>query len=115
MAAFNPEAIADRQPCRLVVDDMNATIMEGMLGWLSRFAACNTASETSCGPAGGVIVVAERLVACVRRVCDEWNMSVGERDGQPGWRVLTVTGPELPVRALCATVGALRYHAVTVP
>lgn len=115
MPGSDAEMNGAEPPRRLIVEDMRATITEGMTGWLERYAKCRRDGTSVTGPAGGVILVATRLVESVREVCAAWNLAVAVRDGRPGWRVLTVRGSELPVRALCATVEALCYHAVTVP
>ena len=114
MPASDEYVSGAERPRRLIVEDMPATITEGMTGWLERYATCSSDGASVTGPAGGVIIVTERLVTSVREVCAEWNLEVAVRQGQHGWRVLTIRGPELPVRALCATVEGLRYHAVTV-
>ncbi len=115
MLASDEEVSGAEPTRRFIVEDMLATITEGMVGWLERSATCRRDGASVTGPAGGVLVVTERMVDTVREVCAEWNLAVAIREGRPGWRVLIVSGSELPVQALCATVEALRYHAVTVP
>ncbi len=103
------------QRSRLLVQDMQATISEGITGRLERYAASRDHSHDASRVAGGVMVLAERVVPAVRAACNDWGLAVTVRDGQPGCQVLTVNGPELAVQALCDTICALGAFGVSVP
>ncbi|MGO9972134.1 MAG: hypothetical protein ACLP01_04845 [Solirubrobacteraceae bacterium] len=103
------------QRSRLLVQDMQATINEGITGRLERYAASRDDSPDPSRVAGGVMVLAQRVVPSVRAACNDWGLAVIVRDGQPGCQVLTVNGPELAVQALCDTICALRAFGVCMP